>query len=240
MEEILNSLHLGNAYSLLQQGGTVTLILMVLSLFATTLVLIKLFQIAWYGIGSRRYRKAIDLWLSGHRQEAYNHVAKSQNPTKHTIAHLMRGLMAGPVDDALLREDVERVALGNLSQTRSLMRPLEAIVQIAPLLGLFGTVLGMIEAFQTLQSAGSEADPAALAGGIWVALLTTAVGLGLAIPLAFVLSWFDGRIDAEKENMQEAITSLLTGRLTEKTDATNSPTHLETEPASLSRVTHAA
>jgi biopolymer transport protein ExbB len=50
------------------------------------------------------------------------------------------------------------------------------------LLGLFGTVLGMVEAFRQLELAGSQVDPAVLSGGIWQALLTTAVGLAVAIP----------------------------------------------------------
>ena len=136
----------------------------------------------------------------------------------------MRGLLQRSVDQKIVREDVERIALREVGKLRSYMRPLEAIVQIAPLLGLFGTVIGMIEAFQTLQSAGSEADPAVLAGGIWVALLTTAVGLAVAIPLAFVVSWFDGRIESERLTMQESITSLLTGRVT---DANRQPKETE-------------
>ena len=92
------------------------------------------------------------------------------------------------------------------------MRIIEATSQLAPLLGLFGTVIGMIEAFQTLQSAGSDADPAALAGGIWVALLTTAVGLAVAIPAAFMLYWFEGRIDRERSRIEIALTRLLTAK----------------------------
>ena len=57
-------------------------------------------------------------------------------------------------------------------------RLLDTIGQTAPLLGLFGTVLGMIDAFQALQEAGQAVDPSLLAGGIWVALLTTAAGAG--------------------------------------------------------------
>jgi biopolymer transport protein ExbB len=63
-------------------------------------------------------------------------------------------------------------------------RLLDSVAQLAPLLGLFGTVLGMIEAFQSLQDAGAQVDPSILAGGIWVALLTTAVGLVVAMPTA--------------------------------------------------------
>ncbi len=88
-------------------------------------------------------------------------------------------------------------------------RLLDAVVQVAPLLGLFGTVLGMIEAFQALQDAGSQVDPSILAGGIWVALLTTAVGLVVAMPTSAVLNWFEGRLDAERVLAERAIHTVL-------------------------------
>ncbi len=66
------------------------------------------------------------------------------------------------------------------------------------MLGLFGTVLGMIEAFQALQAAGNQVDPSQLAGGIWVALLTTAVGLIIAIPTAMSLAWLESRVEKER------------------------------------------
>ncbi len=217
MKEYLFSVQIESALNIINQGGPVVIILIGLSVIATTFILIKLFQIIWFRIGSNSgVNKVIELWLKGYTHEAYELVKTSHNPTKNILAHLMRGLLQRTTDKEVVREDVERIALKEVGKLRSFMRPLEAIVQIAPLLGLFGTVIGMIEAFQTLQSAGSEADPAVLAGGIWVALLTTAVGLAVAIPLAFVVSWFDGRIEAERLTMQEAITSLLTGRVTDE------------------------
>ena len=88
-------------------------------------------------------------------------------------------------------------------------RLLDNVAQLAPLLGLFGTVLGMIEAFQSLQDAGAQVDPSLLAGGIWVALLTTAVGLAVAMPTAMVLSWFEARMDAERVTAERAIATVL-------------------------------
>ena len=64
--------------------------------------------------------------------------------------------------------------------------------------------LGMIEAFQALQDSGAQADPSALAGGIWEALLTTAAGMGIAIPASILLSWYDGvvsNVQADIENL---------------------------------------
>ena len=88
-------------------------------------------------------------------------------------------------------------AAKTLASYQSGFRILDNIAQIAPLLGLFGTVLGMIDAFQALQAAGSAVDPAALAGGIWVALLTTAAGLAVAMPTSLALSWLESRVQAD-------------------------------------------
>ncbi len=200
---------------LVEKGGPVVMILLAMSVIAVTVTLVKLIQFTWYRVGSTSAsEKAINLWIGGRHQDAYAAASGSSAPTANVVAHGMRGLLTG-VDEATVREDAERVALEQLSGLRSYMRVLDATVQIAPLLGLFGTVLGMISAFQALQNAGSEADPTVLAGGIWVALLTTAVGLAVAIPMAFVNSWFEGRIEREKENIEGALTSLFTKRATE-------------------------
>ena len=100
---------------------------------------------------------------------------------------------------------------GALAEVRTLsrnLRPLFLVWLIAPLLGLLGTVLGMIAAFQTLQQAGAQADPAALAGGIWEALLTTAAGMAVAIPAGVALSWFESVTDALQADMEDAATRI--------------------------------
>lgn len=66
---------------------------------------------------------------------------------------------------------------------------LATVANTAPLIGLFGTVLGMINAFSKLSASGNI-DITMLAGGIWQALLTTAAGLGVAIPAMFAHRWF--------------------------------------------------
>lgn len=71
-------------------------------------------------------------------------------------------------------------------------------------MGLFGTVLGMIAAFRAMQDAGQSVDPSVLAGGIWVALMTTAAGLAVAMPLSAILSWLEGLM-AHERRMAEAL-----------------------------------
>ena len=112
------------------------------------------------------------------------------------------------LDDAAAREETARAARADLAEARRGLRALELISTIAPLLGLLGTVLGMIEAFQTLQEAGARADPSALAGGIWEALLTTAAGMAVAIPAGVALSWFESVTDALQADMEDAATRI--------------------------------
>ena len=81
------------------------------------------------------------------------------------------------------------------------LRYLDLIVSIAPLLGLFGTVLGMIDAFNTLEQSGSNVDPSRLAGGIWEALLSTAAGMIVAIPAAVALTIYEGKLEKIRTEM---------------------------------------
>ena len=74
---------------------------------------------------------------------------------------------------------------------RAQLPALEVIGTLTPLLGLLGTVLGMIAAFRAMEVAGSQVDPSVLSGGIWQALLTTAMGLAIAIPVMAAYNWMD-------------------------------------------------
>jgi biopolymer transport protein ExbB len=108
--------------------------------------------------------------------------------------------------DSAAREETTRIAKAALADARRGLRALELIAAIAPLIGLLGTVLGMIEAFQALQAAGNRADPAALAGGIWQALLTTAAGMAVAIPAAMAHSWFESVVDRVQADLEDLAT----------------------------------
>jgi biopolymer transport protein ExbB len=91
---------------------------------------------------------------------------------------------------------------------------LASVASIAPLLGLFGTVLGMIEVFQRLAALGGRADVALLSGGIWVALLTTAFGLLVAIPSLLAHHYFLRLANGRSDYMELLISRLnvLTGK----------------------------
>ena len=115
---------------------------------------------------------------------------------------------------ALSTDDIKaeaiRIARAVINDLGRYLRPLEVIAALAPLLGLFGTVLGMIEAFQAMEAAGQQVNPGVLSSGIWKALLTTAVGLAVAIPCSLAHSWFERQIEVHAFTIQDSVEHLFT------------------------------
>lgn len=186
-------------------GGPVVAILFVMSVLAFGVTLYKLWQFAVCGVGRHKVlSEALDAWDGGNRQAARTRLTESRS----YLAPLLGSAMNAPDQPGLEgRLDAEAgLALAGLERG---FRFLDTVAQLAPLLGLFGTVLGMIEAFQSLQTAGSSVDPSLLAGGIWVALLTTAVGLAVAMPTSMILAWFESRTARERVFADKALRTVL-------------------------------
>lgn len=183
-------------------GGSVVLILAGVALIVAALVFYKLWQFRAAGVGRHRaLAEAVAAWDAGDQARAQAALARSTS----YLAPVVALAMAGRVDAARLEAEAE-ARFGRLERG---FRLLDSTAQLSPLLGLFGTVLGMISAFQALQAAGAQVDPSILAGGIWVALLTTAVGLVVAMPTAVVLSWFEARMEAERLIADRALRTIL-------------------------------
>ena len=196
-------------------GGPIVVILGMFSVLSIAIILFKLWQ--FYAMGLRRRGvagAAVKKWVAGQRQAAYSDVAQHSSQISNVVAHAMRGQTRLGSENMLVREDIENLSSHFVRRASSYLRGLEAIAQISPLLGLFGTVLGMIDGFRALQNAGATVDPSVLAGGIWVALLTTAVGLGVAIPATLILNWFESQIEDATADLESMVTSVLTGNVT--------------------------
>ncbi|MEM7176511.1 MAG: MotA/TolQ/ExbB proton channel family protein [Pseudomonadota bacterium] len=179
----------------LAAGGPVVLILGVLSVFALGIVLAKLWQFATAGFDrGRAARDALARYRSGDLAGASEALSGRRDPSARVLALAIEGQRRGIREDRI-REACFSEASGCITDLQSWMRPIEVIAALAPLLGLFGTVLGMIDAFAALEAAGSKVDPSVLSGGIWEALLTTAVGLAVAIPLVAAFNWFERQIE---------------------------------------------
>lgn len=198
------------ALDLLQTGGPVVALLLVMSIVALAIVVLKIWQFRALRVGERRTaREALRLYRAGRSDAALSQVAAARGPVAQAVARAIRGQRRG-IDESMVREEVLRFGGDVLEALRSGFRPLEVIASLAPLLGLFGTVLGMIEAFRQLEQAGSQVDPSILSGGIWEALLTTAVGLAVAIPVVVLLNWLERRVDALAHEMDSIVTQVFT------------------------------
>lgn len=191
-------------------GGPVTILLVGLSVFALALILIKTGQFLAFSVGHpAQAEKAVALWQQGDKDNARAVAERSRALSAKTVARAMALKIEIASDRAAVEDELVRIATAGLHRLQSGLRTLDLIAQIAPLLGLFGTVLGMIEAFHQLQAAGTSVDPATLAGGIWVALLTTAVGLAVAMPVSVVLSALEARLESERVAIETLTSAIL-------------------------------
>ncbi len=211
--------------ALLDAGGPVMMILAGMSVLALTIVLMKLWQfVSLRRGGSQSLDTALVDWKAGRRREAVARLAQASNPADQIVRTAMLGLLHDN-DPATVREEVERQAGRLLAALRSHLRGLEIIASLSPLLGLLGTVIGMIDAFRALEAAGSQVDPGVLSGGIWVALLTTAAGLSVAIPTSVALSWLERLLEGTTQRLEDQVTRVFTAGL--RLDA---PARPELEP----------
>lgn len=118
------------------------------------------------------------------------------------------GLLNSKYGRNIMKESIEEAASHVIHELERFMNALGTIAAITPLLGLLGTVVGMIKVFSVLMSEGTG-DGSLLAGGISEALLTTAAGLGIAIPALIFHRFFARRIDSLVVTMEQQSTKLI-------------------------------
>lgn len=198
------------AWEFLTLGGPAIWAISGLSVITLALILWKIWDLwrlgAWNG--GRHVRRAVALWTEGQEHAAMDLLANRRTCRAVLARSAMAARRDPSLDEDAAKAETTRVARQVLAQAQRGQRPLELIATIAPLLGLLGTVLGMIAAFQALQEAGARADPATLAGGIWEALLTTAAGMAVAIPASMALSWFESVTEGLRHQMEDAATRI--------------------------------
>lgn len=108
-----------------------------------------------------------------------------------------------------IRESLEEAGLIEVPRLEDKLNLLATIAQIAPLVGLLGTVLGFMQMFQKLQAAGGFATPADLAEGMWKALICMAAGLAVAIPAYAAYNYLVNRVNSIVVDMEKASSEIL-------------------------------
>lgn len=191
-------------------GGPILLALVAISVAALTVTIFKTIQFARLGVGrSAGADAALGMWAEGNRTSAIRQAKAETSPTASAVLEAMVSLAYFPQDKDRARDVAAHSAMETLNALSKNLRFLETVAQAAPMLGLLGTVVGMISAFGELSAKGGAIDPSALAGGIWVALIATAAGLSVGIPVYFVSMWFESRVDHERAVMEAAIAKVL-------------------------------
>ncbi len=201
---------LASTLDLLAKGGPVMMVLLAVSGLAVLIIVAKLLQFARLGLGNLKFvDPAMTALGRSEPQAALALLAKRRHP----VARAMESAITTSTDSRLTPEDrdaeISRVGSAQIRDLESHLRGLEVIANLSPLLGLLGTVIGMIGAFAKLEDAGSKVDPAMLAGGIWEALLTTAFGLVIAIPALAAFYVLEGRVESVRAVMKDAVTRIL-------------------------------
>ena len=197
----------GKAWAMLTAGGPVMAILLALSALSLTLIVVKIVQL-WPATGGVAGREAaLDIWARGNRDAALA-ALPARSPADRVLRAAMQAVQGG-MSGAVLEGEVTRRGNDEVAGLSSWLRLLDLISMIAPLLGLLGTVLGMIQSFQDLAQAQGSANASVLAGGIWLALLTTAGGLMVAIPAAIAASLLAGRVELAALRIESAAGRLL-------------------------------
>lgn len=182
-----------------------------LSVTALATVIFKVQQFRRMGVGRRRTADAVlSHWLGGQPDEAARLAGRRDTVLTRVLAAVLSGLRAG--DPVYAEQLARQSALIELSALNTRMRLLEAVVQAAPMLGLLGTVIGMIDAFGALSQGQQAMDASELARGIWTALTTTAIGLAIALATYFVAGWLEARIERETSDMEITMSAAIHGR----------------------------
>ena len=194
---------------LFTKGGVVTWIIALLSAVGLPVAAIKAYQFYKMDI----YRPGdIQLAMAAYRRGQVDGLAKRLDALVHPAAPLIGYAIAEAhtraMAPAILREELTRRAQYLIRHLSRHIWLLELIAASAPLFGLLGTVLGMIVAFQGV-GAGSGADTALLAAGIWEALLTTAFGLGVALPFSILAAMFNNAVDEVRDMVEDGLTEIM-------------------------------
>lgn len=195
---------------LISRGGPLMIALLVCSVLALAIVIERLFSLRRSRIMRIDTLMEIELLLKKGDLEGALDMAKVTASSMTRIAEVAIINSDKPRED--LKNAVEEAGRMEVPRLERFMTLLQTITVISPLLGLLGTVTGMINVFQTIVSEGTG-NANILAGGISEALLTTAAGLSIAIPALVFYNFFNKRIEhliVEMEHLSVTLFELLT------------------------------
>ena len=200
-----------NSFSLflsyLDKGGIVFIILLFFSFVSLSIIIFKLIQFYLLKpLDLTEIEKVIKSSENINNLETVSPILEEKNNLFSRIISQSIGIF----NDTNLKEnekisEISFIVTKEIKPLEKLLPSLDIIAQVSPLLGLLGTVIGMISSFNQLELGGSNVDPSILAGGIWTALLTTAIGLIVAIPALISHHYFEKKITVIQHNINSLL-----------------------------------
>lgn len=197
-------------WDLIQKGGPLMYLIILCSIVALAVILERLYHFQRARIDSNKFMEGVSNILKRNRiMEAIDLCEKTPGP----IAHIIKaGILKHDRSRHEIEEAIEDAGIYEVPRLEKNLGALATIAHISPLLGLLGTVTGMVRAFQVIQEKASflhPINPADLAGGIWEALITTAAGLIVAIPTFVAYNYLVSRVKGFILEMESTTTNLI-------------------------------
>jgi len=191
----------------LAKGGVLVTPILFCSVMALAIFLERLIRFGrMRSRGAGLAEKIAHLLKKGEDPKAYELAGSSNSPMGRILRQAIEVKDHG-------REILETVIVhATDEEVRGLSRYIQTlgtIGNIAPLLGLLGTVIGMIKAFMVIQQMVGKVNAAVLAGGIWEAMLTTALGLSVALPTMVAHSYLISRVDRYEARLQDGAVTFI-------------------------------
>jgi biopolymer transport protein ExbB len=200
-------MNLNEYYELIARGGVLMWPILLCSIIVLTIIIERFLALRRADVDAREFMDTMRQVLRQDRvQEALEQCDESQAP----IARIMKaGILKHnrPKDD--IREAIEDAARFEVPRLERYLSGLATCATVAPMLGLLGTVQGMIKCFAQIQNKRGQVSPADLAEGIGNALVATAAGLVVAIPALIVYNYFVTRVQGMVTEMEAGSSELM-------------------------------
>ena len=194
----------------MQKGGPIMYLIALTSVIGFAVVIERLYHLYRARIDTKKFMEGISGALRRNRvMEAIEMCDQTPGP----IASILKaGILKHDRDKQEIKESIEEAGLHEIPRLEKNLGILGTVANIAPLLGLLGTVTGMVKAFQVVQQKAGALNPVSpgdLAGGIWEALLTTVFGLIVAIPAIVAYNYLVTKVDSFVLEMERSATELI-------------------------------
>lgn len=195
---------------LILKGGFLMIPLMLLSLYTITIIVMKILQFrSSKALKTEFADDVITMLKIAEIEKAEKKLERADSPIGKVMQTAFKLTRYSDLPKERVEPEIERIGIAEVKKLESHLRGLEIIAGVAPLVGLLGTVIGMVKAFARISEAGSRVDPSVLAGGIWEALITTVGGLVVAIPAFIAFYVFDSYVEKIRVAMKDYATQIL-------------------------------